>query len=66
LHIKRFTTAATQLLNLRPSDIGCPISHVAGNVVNVDLSRDARAVLTSQRPITKEVKTQAGHVDLNR
>jgi two-component system, chemotaxis family, CheB/CheR fusion protein len=60
LRIKRFTTAATHLLNLRPSDIGCPITHVAANVVNVDLSRDARAVLKSEQPIEKEVTAQGG------
>ena len=60
LRIKRFTNAASQLLNLRPSDTGCPITHIATTVGNVDLSRDARAVLKNQRPIEKEVTAQGG------
>ena len=39
LRIKRFTNAARQLLNLRPSDTGCPISHIVTTVGNLDLSR---------------------------
>jgi two-component system CheB/CheR fusion protein len=55
--VKRFTTAATHLLNLLPSDVGRPISHLATNLVDVDLSRDARTVLTTLVPIEKEVVT---------
>lgn len=60
LRIKRFTTAATHVLNLRPSDIGRRIDHVAANVVNVNISRDARAVLKSRQPIEKEVSAKDG------
>ena len=58
--IKRFTTAASQLLNLRPSDVGRPITHLATNLVNVDLSREARAVLGNLAPIEKAVDAQDG------
>jgi two-component system CheB/CheR fusion protein len=58
--IKRFTTAATQLLNLMPSDIGRPISHLATNLVDVDLSEDARAVLNTLTPIEKEAAGENG------
>ncbi|MBI4485875.1 MAG: PAS domain-containing protein [Acidobacteria bacterium] len=59
-HIKRFTTAATHLLNLLPSDVGRPINHLATNLVDVDLSRDARMVLAALTPIEKEVAAQDG------
>jgi chemotaxis methyl-accepting protein methylase/signal transduction histidine kinase/PAS domain-containing protein len=60
LRIKRFTTAATQLLNLLPSDIGRPIDHVAANVGSINMSRDARAVLKSHQPIEKEMTAEDG------
>jgi chemotaxis methyl-accepting protein methylase/signal transduction histidine kinase len=59
-HVKRFTTAASQLLNLRPSDVGRPITHLATNLVNVDLSREAHAVLGNLAPIEKAVDAQDG------
>ncbi|MGE5243042.1 MAG: chemotaxis protein CheB [Betaproteobacteria bacterium] len=58
--IKRFTTAATHLLNLLPSDLGRPIAHLATNLVDTDLARDARAVLSDCAPIEKEVAAQDG------
>ena len=60
LHIKRYTTAATHLLNLLPSDVGRSITHMATNLVNVDLGRDARFVLDSVVPVGKEVAAQDG------
>jgi signal transduction histidine kinase len=60
LRIKRFTTAATHLLNLLPSDVGRPINHMATNLVDIDLGRDARAVLSGLTPIEKEVVAQNG------
>ena len=60
LHIKRFTTAAMHLLNLLPSDVGRPITHMATNLVNVDLGRDARFVLDSVVPVGKEIAAQDG------
>jgi chemotaxis methyl-accepting protein methylase/signal transduction histidine kinase len=58
--IKRFTTAATQLLNLLPSDRGRPINHLATNLIGIDLAADARAVLNSLAPIEKEVAAHDG------
>ena len=60
LCIKRFTTAATHLLNLLPSDVGRPISHMATNFLNVDLGRDAQMVLGSVVPIGKEIAGRDG------
>jgi nitrate/nitrite-specific signal transduction histidine kinase len=60
LRIMRFTTAASQVLNLRPADAGRPMSHIASNLMGVDLSRDARVVLDQLTPIEKEVAAQDG------
>jgi signal transduction histidine kinase len=60
LRIKRFTTAASHVLNLQRSDTGRPMNHIASNLVDVDLSRDARAVLKSLTPLEKEVSGQGG------
>jgi two-component system CheB/CheR fusion protein len=58
--IKRFTTAATHLLNLLPADVGRPMNHLATNLVNVDLGRDARTVLSTLTPLEKEVAAENG------
>jgi two-component system CheB/CheR fusion protein len=60
LRIKRFTTAASHVLNLQKSDTGRPMNHIASNLTNVDLSREARAVLGSITPLEKEVVAQDG------
>lgn len=60
LCIKQFTAAAMQLLNLMPSDIGRPINHLATNLVDADVAKDARAVLENLMPIDKEMTGQNG------
>jgi two-component system CheB/CheR fusion protein len=60
LRIKRFTTAASHVLNLQKSDTGRPMNHIASNLTNVDLSREARAVLGTMTPLEKEVGAQNG------
>ena len=44
LHVRRFTTRATHIIKLIPSDIGRPISDLTTDL-NVDLSSDAADVL---------------------
>ncbi len=60
LRIKRFTTAASQVLNLWPADSGRPLDHIATTLTNLDLSREARTVLDTLRPVEKEVPAQDG------
>ncbi len=60
LRIKRFTTAASQVLNLRSSDAGRPLSDIAPNLVDVDLSADARSVMDTLTAIAKEVTARDG------
>jgi signal transduction histidine kinase len=60
LHIKRFTTAASHVLNLQPSDTGRPMNHLASNLIDVDLSREARSVLQTVTPLEKAVAAKNG------
>jgi two-component system CheB/CheR fusion protein len=60
LRIKRFTTAASHVLNLQRSDTGRPMRHIVSNLTNVDLSGDARAVLDTATLVEKEVNAQDG------
>ena len=60
LRIKRFTTAATQLLNLLPSDVGRPITHMNTNLVNIDLAGDAQTVLNRATLLEREASARDG------
>jgi len=61
LRIMRFTPAATQIINLIPSDMGRPVGHLVSNLVGYDhLVADAQAVLDTLIPKQVEVQTTAG------
>jgi two-component system CheB/CheR fusion protein len=60
LRIKRFTTAASRVLNLQTSDTGRPLNHLASNLVNVDLVRDARRVLDTATLLEYDVAATDG------
>jgi two-component system CheB/CheR fusion protein len=60
LKIKRFTAAASRVLNLLPGDSGRPLTHIATELIDVDLAAEARAVLATLQPIEKEVATRNG------
>ncbi len=58
LRLKRFTSEATKVINLIPSDIGRPISHI---VTNLDYSRiveDSKQVLKTLNFFEAEVHTR--------
>jgi two-component system CheB/CheR fusion protein len=57
LRIKSFTPDATRIVNLIPSDIERPLSHIVSNLEQEDLVRDARAVLETLIPKEIVVKT---------
>ena len=61
LRVKRFTTAATRLFNLIPSDVGRPLSHITNNLIDIDLAGDAEAVLRTLQTSEKEVQARDGH-----
>jgi len=61
LRILRFTPPATQIINLIPSDVGRPVSHIVSNLVGYDaLAADARAVLDTLAPKELDVHTPGG------
>jgi two-component system CheB/CheR fusion protein len=57
LRIKRFTPDATKIVNLIPSDIDRPLSHIASNLQQEDLTHDAQSVLETLIPKEVVVKT---------
>lgn len=61
LRIARFTPAATQVINLIPTDVGRPIEHVVTNFIAYDgLVRDIRRVLETLAPFEAEVEIKGG------
>jgi two-component system CheB/CheR fusion protein len=56
--IRRFTPAATRLVNLIQADAGRPLSDLTIKFTDPDLLPDAQAVLKKLIPIEKEVRTQ--------
>jgi two-component system, chemotaxis family, CheB/CheR fusion protein len=61
LNIKRFTPAATQLINLIQSDVGRPVGHLASNLSGYDrLVEDVQAVMDSLVPREIEVQNRKG------
>ncbi|HSB72459.1 MAG TPA: chemotaxis protein CheB [Candidatus Methylomirabilis sp.] len=61
LRIQRFTPAVTPLINLIPTDVGRPVSHIVSNLAGYDrLVADVQAVLDTLVPTEIEVQTLAG------
>jgi signal transduction histidine kinase len=60
LRIRRFTTVASHVLDLKQTDIGRPIADIALSLGDVDLSQEARVVLQSLAPVDKNVRAQSG------
>ena len=61
LRIMRFTPAATQVINVIPSDVGRPLGHIVSNLMGYDrLVADAQVVMDTLIPKDVEVQTQVG------
>jgi len=61
LCIKRFTPKATDIINLIPTDIGRPVSHIVSNLKYEQLIEDSRTVLKTLEPHTAEAIDKNGH-----
>jgi len=66
LNIKRFTEKTPNLVTLRPSDVGRPISELASNLATDDLIVLCRMVLKTLVPKENEVRTKNGSYFLTR
>jgi two-component system CheB/CheR fusion protein len=61
LRIRRFTSAAAQVVNLIPGDVGRPLNHIASNLLAYDrMTEDAQEVLNSLEPKEAEVQIKGG------
>ncbi len=60
LKIKRFTSQATEIINLISNDIGRPITDISSNLHYTDLVDDINKVLSSLVPMSVEVQTKKG------
>lgn len=61
LRILRYTPSATAVINLIPSDIGRPVTHIVSNLKGYNsLLQDIRGVLDTLAPRETEVRTRAG------
>ena len=61
LCVMRFTPAAAEIMNLIPSDVGRPVSHLTLNVVNYqNLTTDVQTVLNNLAPIRMDVHAKDG------
>ena len=60
LRIKFFTPAMTRALNLIPTDMGRPLTHLSMDLIGCDLAADARAVTQGASVAEKEVQHADG------
>lgn len=60
MRVQRFTPAATQVINLIPTDVGRPLGHTVTNLLDYNsLEEDVRAVLNTMAPKEIEVQTKS-------
>ncbi|TVM18702.1 hypothetical protein DPQ33_04295 [Oceanidesulfovibrio indonesiensis] len=57
LEIRRYTPAMTELMSLRESDVGRPVTDIAMKLDYADLSRDAARVQETLKPIARELES---------
>jgi len=60
LQVRKFTPPVQQVINLLEQDIGRPLSHLADDLIGIDLSAEARQVLRLRKKVTLQVRTKSG------
>ncbi len=61
LNIQRFTPSAAEVINLIPTDVGRPVSHIVTRLLTYEtMDRDIRTVLDNLVPREEEVQTREG------
>jgi two-component system CheB/CheR fusion protein len=58
LHIKLFTPPMRSLLSLLSTDVGRPLKDIAPKFVDDSMLQECRAVLETDKPLEREVKTE--------
>lgn len=58
--MRKFTPTVQQVANLLEQDIGRPLSHISDNMLDIDLSAEARQVLRLRKKVTLQTRTKAG------
>jgi len=61
LRIRKFTPAAARIFQLLSQDLERPIEHLSYNLDDDGVVHDARAVLDSGTPVTREVRDRKGN-----
>jgi two-component system CheB/CheR fusion protein len=64
--IRRYTPEAKKLLNVIESDVGRPVSDLAGVCVRDGMLEDAKVVIDGLAPVEKEIQDDAGDWHLRR
>ena len=64
--IRMFTPAISSAFNVMSQDIGRPIDHIAYKLDNPNLLSEVSSVLTTEKPVSVEVKAGGGRVFLQR
>lgn len=60
LIVKRFTSAATEVLNFMPQDVGRSLEHITHSLIKTDLPNLVRQALRSRRPTSLERMSESG------
>ncbi len=60
LNVKRFTTQATKIINLRQTDIGRPLTDLVTNLEHADMVENIREVVHTLMSMEKQVETKDG------
>ena len=66
LRIRKFNTAAVQMINLIESDIGRPIEHISTNIRNEDVLEIIYHVINQQKVMEREITLVNGTICLMR
>ena len=61
LHIRRFTNAASKIINLIPGDVGRPITDIASALLYPELADDGRKVLQTLTRTARQIATSDGN-----
>ena len=66
LRIRRFTSQATRIANLLPTDVGRPLTDIVLLVDYADVVKDVEGVLSARVPVEKRVVSRDGSVFMMR